>query len=392
MDRGFSPLKAMLGILAIGVIGVLGFLVLQGVKPTIKNAQPSNGSRAEPGDVTISAEARGEANLQRVRLRVDSKSIANPVIKANSERYWEISYTAPLPKGQHDVELVVTDVRGRDQTYRWRFTATGPVSPPKFANPLPPDGARLPAGEALVSLEAFSELTALDGFSLTLNGVKVATPAPKAGTNERTVATMQRTLEPGVYRAQAEATDKNGGRAIYQWQFTVVAPDAGVTDTLFFKDTGFYVLAPFAAYWSQHGGLPILGLPLTPAFEQNGRTLQWFERARFERTTGSQQVQLGLLGSELRTADPPLAVAPAGDRLFFPQTGHSLGGAFRTYWEEHGGLALFGLPLTEEITENGRRVQWFERARFEYNAQAAGTSNEVLLGQLGRTRWMQMGR
>lgn len=392
MDRGFSPLKAMLGLLAIGVIGVLGFLVLQGVKPTIKNAQPINGSRTEQGDVTISAEARGEANLQGVQLRVDSKSIDNPVIKANSERYWAISYTAPLPKGPHDVELVVTDVRGRNQTYRWRFTAAGPTNPPKFANPLPPNGARLPQGEALVSLEAFSELAPLAAFTLTLNGAKVAAPTPKAGANERTVASMQRALDPGEYRAQAEATDKDGGHAVYQWQFTVVAPGTGATDTLFFKDTGFYALAPFAAYWSEHGGLPIFGLPLTPAFEQNGRTLQWFERARFERASGSQQVQLGLLGSELRTPDPPLAAAPAGERLFFPQTGHSLGGAFRAYWEEHGGLALFGLPLTEEITEDGRRVQWFERARFEYNTQGAGTANEVLLSQLGRIRWTQLNR
>jgi len=103
-------------------------------------------------------------------------------------------------------------------------------------------------------------------------------------------------------------------------------------------------------------------------------------------------VQLGLLGNELRTADPPLSPPPSSDRLFFSQTGHSLGGSFRAYWEAHGGLAVFGLPLTEEITEDGRRVQWFERARFEYNPQGAGTPNEVVLGQLGRTRLAQTGR
>jgi hypothetical protein len=391
MDRGFSPLKAMLGLLAIGVIGVLGFLVLQGVKPTIKNAVPVNGSRTNQGDVTISAEARGEANLQGVRLRVDSKNVDDPVIKANSERFWQVQYTSPLPRGQHDVELTVTDVRGREQTYRWRFTAAGPASPPKFGSPLPPNGARLPQGDVALALDAFSEVAALDSFSLTLNGVKVAAPTPKGGTNERTTASVLRALDPGQYSAQAEATDKNGGHAVFQWQFTVAAA-GGSNDTLFFKDTGFYVLAPFAAYWAQNGGLAIFGLPITAAADQNGRTVQWFERARFERATGSQQVQLGLLGNELRTADPPLSPPPSSDRLFFSQTGHSLGGSFRAYWEAHGGLAVFGLPLTEEITEDGRRVQWFERARFEYNPQGAGTPNEVVLGQLGRTRLAQTGR
>jgi len=186
-------------------------------------------------------------------------------------------------------------------------------------------------------------------------------------------------------------TDKNGGRAVFQWQFTVAAA-GGSTDTLFFKDTGFYVLAPFATYWAQNGGLAVFGLPIGAATDQNGRTVQWFERARFERTSGSQQVQLGLLGSELRKPDPPSSAPPAGDSLFFPQTGHSIGGSFRAYWEAHGGLAVFGLPLTEEITEDGRRVQWFERTRFEFNPQEAGTPNEVILGQLGRTRLAQTGR
>ena len=32
---------------------------------------------------------------------------------------------------------------------------------------------------------------------------------------------------------------------------------------------------------------------------------------------------------------------------FFPETGHYLSGRFRQYWEENGGLYVFGLPLTK---------------------------------------------
>ncbi len=118
---------------------------------------------------------------------------------------------------------------------------------------------------------------------------------------------------------------------------------------------------------------------------------------RASRTTptapAEQQVQLGLLGNELRKARPAARQsARRPDRLFFGETGHSIGGAFRTYWQAHGGMAVFGLPLTEEITEDGRTVQWFERARFELNPQGGGTVNDVQLGQIGRIRWEQTNR
>jgi hypothetical protein len=35
--------------------------------------------------------------------------------------------------------------------------------------------------------------------------------------------------------------------------------------------------------------------------------------------------------------------------LYFLQTGHTLRGPFLRYWQEHGGLAQFGYPLTEEF-------------------------------------------
>ncbi|PDV99540.1 WD40/YVTN/BNR-like repeat-containing protein [Candidatus Viridilinea mediisalina] len=74
---------------------------------------------------------------------------------------------------------------------------------------------------------------------------------------------------------------------------------------------------------------------------------------------------------------------------YFPETGHTLRGTFRTYWERNGGLMRFGYPLTEEFpevnSEDGRTytVQYFERARFEYHPEHAGTPYEVLLGLLG---------
>lgn len=84
---------------------------------------------------------------------------------------------------------------------------------------------------------------------------------------------------------------------------------------------------------------------------------------------------------------PPLI--GGGERLYFPETGHSLGGGFRAYWEANGGLAIFGFPISEEFREinqtDGRTytVQYFERNRFEYHPENRGTPYEVQLGLLG---------
>ncbi|MGH2394906.1 MAG: L,D-transpeptidase, partial [Candidatus Limnocylindria bacterium] len=58
-------------------------------------------------------------------------------------------------------------------------------------------------------------------------------------------------------------------------------------------------------------------------------------------------------------------------------------GSFADYWHANGGLKIFGFPLTEPYHEEDLIVQYFERARFEWHADLAGTKWEVLLGRLG---------
>jgi len=68
---------------------------------------------------------------------------------------------------------------------------------------------------------------------------------------------------------------------------------------------------------------------------------------------------------------------------FYAATHHSIGGAFLKFYDRHGGTNLFGYPLTGEVMENGRPVQYFERQRMEYHSEHAGTANEVQLSLLG---------
>ncbi len=81
--------------------------------------------------------------------------------------------------------------------------------------------------------------------------------------------------------------------------------------------------------------------------------------------------------------------ASAADSQYFPETGRTVKGKFLQYWNSHGGLPIFGYPITDEILEVNPAdqktyvVQWFERNRFEYHPEFAGTQFEVLMGLLG---------
>ena len=65
----------------------------------------------------------------------------------------------------------------------------------------------------------------------------------------------------------------------------------------------------------------------------------------------------------------PHALAAPADQpsiLCFRETGHCVQDPFRQFWLTHGGLPIYGFPITEQLVENGRTVQYFERQRLEF--------------------------
>ncbi|HEX2909566.1 MAG TPA: peptidoglycan recognition family protein [Chloroflexia bacterium] len=174
-------------------------------------------------------------------------------------------------------------------------------------------------------------------------------------------------------------------------------------NTIYFAETGHNLRGVFLDYWNQNGGLALFGLPLTEEFEEasdteSGKSLmvQYFQRNRFEyhpEFKGTKdQVLLGLLGTQLTVnREFPMSVPfkNTASKVYFQTTRHSLEGAFYRYWQAHGGLAIFGYPISEEFEEQNPddgqsyTVQYFERNRFEYHPEFKGTNSEVLLGLLG---------
>ncbi|HMA35860.1 MAG TPA: hypothetical protein VKY74_15450 [Chloroflexia bacterium] len=181
-------------------------------------------------------------------------------------------------------------------------------------------------------------------------------------------------------------------------------PATAQSDSRFFPATGHTIQGRFLAYWEQHGGLAQQGYPLTEEGPQvsplDGKTyiMQYFERAGLEHhpeNAPPYDVLLSQLGTfRYRQRYPggaPAQQPSLSNPRSFAATGHTVGGIFRAYWEQHGGLAQQGYPLSDEFQEQSDldgqiyTVQYFERAVFEWHP-ANQPPYDVLLSQLGTYR------
>ncbi|PZS02897.1 MAG: peptidoglycan hydrolase [Candidatus Chloroheliales bacterium] len=199
--------------------------------------------------------------------------------------------------------------------------------------------------------------------------------------------------DPAVWPLLASAAHRGNG-------CDRIVPFPSTADHVYFLQTGHSLAGRFLRYWQQHGGLAIYGYPLTEEHTEisatDGKvyTVQYFERNRFEYHPANQppyDVLLGLLGVQAlgdNFAPPRDPVSDTSTQHYFPETQHLLRGGFFNYWQQHGGLAQFGYPLTDEIAETSPTdgkvytVQYFERVRFEFHPENQ-PPNDVLLGLLG---------
>jgi hypothetical protein len=168
----------------------------------------------------------------------------------------------------------------------------------------------------------------------------------------------------------------------------------------YFAETGHYVCNEFLEFFKTRGGLEIFGYPLTEAFDDPARGLrvQYFQRSRMEwhpYNPDPYKVQLGLLIDELGHIYPPIGEdrRPAFNssvHYYFPETGHVVSYAFLKYFQEKGGLDIFGYPRSEFMDEDGRIIQYFQRARMEWHPEAASGS-QMRLSNMGETYIKQFG-
>lgn len=145
----------------------------------------------------------------------------------------------------------------------------------------------------------------------------------------------------------------------------------------------------FIEFYKAHGGERVFGRPLTEPQREEGLRVQYFENTRLEYHPDAPpgwRVRLTpLLVLRGRDPDPPVSPPTDPDPLtaYYPTTGHIVTEPFLSEYNGYGGPSVFGYPLIEAINEDGRLLQYFERAVFYWDPDAP-PGQRVKLAPLGR--------
>ena len=173
--------------------------------------------------------------------------------------------------------------------------------------------------------------------------------------------------------------------------------DWSAPTTVYIPDTGQTIDGVFLDYWRNGGGITAFGNPITPEFTLNGHIVQYYQYARFEYWPEDPDnvVHLGAIGQELRpqlvmrqtTSDSTssavaemarvsrawlpvsksVANKPESDTFtYIADTGHTIANGFKSFWDNSGGAAYLGNPLTEEYQIGKTTYQVFERGQLAW--------------------------
>jgi len=174
-------------------------------------------------------------------------------------------------------------------------------------------------------------------------------------------------------------------------EVAAVAPMDG-PGLVYFPITGHNVAGDFLDFWHENGSIERIGYPVSEEVRDGAGAKQYFERGIIQYVPGGG-LTFGRLGAEAASGRRESAFRPLtrGDfgadrpgRRFFSPVGHGITGTFGKYWDENGGVAVFGYPVSEPLKESvgenkaSITVQYFERARMEL------WGDQVRIANLGR--------
>jgi len=165
-------------------------------------------------------------------------------------------------------------------------------------------------------------------------------------------------------------------------------------DVQFFPETGHNIKGDFLRFYkSVSDPRLVFGYPITEQItSKDGKTVQYFQRARFELREdlpGGQQIQLTSVGQFTYKPEQQLTMGnSAGCDLF--SSGYSVCFAFLDFYKASGGGSQFGNPISPFEFHENLIVQYFEKARFEWRADRP-EGQRVVLTDLGRLYFDQLG-
>ncbi|HNQ94693.1 MAG TPA: Ig-like domain-containing protein [Anaerolineales bacterium] len=160
----------------------------------------------------------------------------------------------------------------------------------------------------------------------------------------------------------------------------------------YFSETGHFVEGEFLRFYNNAANPALLyGFPITSRFtSRDGKTVQYFQRARFELVTdtlGNENVRLTPIGAALHQPIPQLE--PQNPSACEMIAGFQVCYDFLTFYKDNGGAEQFGNPVSNAEEQSAIYIQYFENARFEWRAQ--GTQTRVEISQLGQSYFDRLG-
>jgi hypothetical protein len=169
---------------------------------------------------------------------------------------------------------------------------------------------------------------------------------------------------------------------------------AQTVDLQYFPETGHNIRGDLLQFYeSVKDPKLVFGYPLTEQIlSKDGKTVQYFQRARFElraELPEGQRVQLTSLGLVSYEPGGQLTIDnSSGCQLF--ATGQRVCFAFLDFYKANGGAKQFGNPISPFEFHDHLIVQYFEMARFEWRADRPD-GQRVVITDLGRYYFDQLG-
>jgi hypothetical protein len=146
-------------------------------------------------------------------------------------------------------------------------------------------------------------------------------------------------------------------------------------------------------YNANPNALTLFGYPITEEFTKDGLTIQYFQRARFElhpELPEGQRVIQTALGTATYTPSDSMNVSvnTLACRKF--STGFDVCYDFLDFFNKYGGIAQFGNPISAFEYRDNKVVQYFEKAKFEWQP-GRPEAQRVVLSDIGRIYFDKIG-
>ena len=167
-------------------------------------------------------------------------------------------------------------------------------------------------------------------------------------------------------------------------------PDA--TPSRYFASTGHNLTTPFLQPWLDAGGEAVLGQPLSEGrfvdtdgtIQQTFETLTLVYNPALDAPLTMQALPLpkdlvGKLASSQARAAVGGCDGTDASCEFVPESNHTMSGEIGSFWEMHGGMSLFGPPLSEPFKKGSLTTQVFERAVLDRDAAGKVTLRKVMV-------------